>query len=296
MKVSMINTTARKNITNNKSENTAIPINNNISFGSTKSKIIIGASLFATLLPLDLLVRNGEFREKLAKVIPLYEEVNIDKSNTDLKVAGTFAYNGSINGHFDDVNVNLKIDEKVFKLLDERKLVGKYKLNGENKDVNLDFQQKINWSHEYKIKGNFGEKGVDVNFINPVIKTGEIKGKYNSNKVDLKIDRNLANVARDEFNVTGKFNGKKVDLDCKGLFLHGASIEGEFDGRKIKLRTDQKFNLFRDSREINAEFNLKADDKEDLLFLVSTLTMNDLYLHELEKEAEESNSSSQSKK
>lgn len=204
-----------------------------------------------------------------------------ENPQTDLMVKGPSLFNGfdgSIKGNFNGTNVDFKIDQKVLKFLDQKNLVGTYEVGDTTKNCNLNFRQTFNIVHKYKINGSFGDKNVEMKFANPFIKTSEITGIYNSKDVNLKINRKLSNVIRNEYRLTGEINNKKVDLDCKGLFFFGGKIEGTFNGKPVKFSTDQKLNPFIDKRDVTAEFDLNNDDKEDLLFLNSALTINDLFL------------------
>lgn len=204
-----------------------------------------------------------------------------DEFQSELKVKGPSLYNGfdgSIKGDFNGIKVDFEIDQKILTLLGKKKLAGTYKIENESKKCDLNFNQKFNLAYAYGINGNFGEKNVDIRFANPILKYSEITGKYNSKDVNLKINRKLSNIIRNEYKLTGEINDKKVDLNCKGLFFYGGKMEGTFDGRPVKFSTDKSYNPFIDKRDISIDFELNKDDKEDLLFLSSVLTINDLDL------------------
>lgn len=203
-----------------------------------------------------------------------------DMNYDEIKVKGPSLFNGfdgSIKGDFDGVAVDFKIDQKVLKLLDSKRLKGTYKINNETKKCDLDFKQKFNIAHVYKIGGSFGDKNVDVRFENPIIKTSDIIGAYNSKPLNLKMNRKLSNIIRNQYSLTGEINGKKVDLTCKGLFFFGGNIEGTFDGKPVDIVTAKTLNPFIDTRNQAIKLSMNEDDKEDLLFLNSVIAINDLY-------------------
>lgn len=205
-----------------------------------------------------------------------------ESPESELKIKGPSLFNGfdgSIKGDFNGIKVDFELDEKVMTLLDRQELTGKYEIDNKVKTCDLKFKQKFNIAHTYGIYGNFGDKNVDIRFENPLIKYSDITGNYNSKSVNLKVDRKLSNLIRNQYYIKGEINNKKVDLNCKGLFFFGGSIEGTFDGKPVKFETNQKINPFVDKRDITAEFDLNNDDKEDLLFLCSAITVNSLYLH-----------------
>lgn len=204
-----------------------------------------------------------------------------DTYDSKLKVKGPSLFNGfdgSIKGDFHGAKVNFEIDQKLVTLLDKKKLGGTYEIDNQEKKCELRFNQKFTWGHTYQIAGNFGDKNVDIRFANPILKYSDVKGKYNSKDVNLKINRKMSNIIRNEYTMTGEINNKKVDLHCKGLFFFGGSMEGTFDGKPVKFSTNQKLNPFVDTRDVKINFDLNNDDKEDLLFLSSAMTINDLYL------------------
>lgn len=204
-----------------------------------------------------------------------------ENAQSQLKVNGPSPFNGfdgSIKGDFNGISVDFMIGQKFWTFLDKEKLTGTYKIDDKMNKCDLSFNQRFSLAHEYKINGTFGDKQVDIEFDNPLIKYSSISGSYNSKDMNIQIDRKLSNIIRDESHLKGQINGKEVDLDYKGLFFFGGSVKGTFDGVPIELSTNQKINLFFDERDINIATNLDKDDKEDLLFLVSAMTVNDLYL------------------
>lgn len=205
------------------------------------------------------------------------------KSNeeSELKVKGPSLYNGfdgSIKGNFNGISVDFDIDKKIITILDKERLAGTYKIDDETKKCDLNFKQKFNIAHKYQINGVFGDKNVNILFATPLIKHSNVTGTYNSNAINLHINRNLSNIIRNDYKLTGEFNNKNVDLHCKGLFFFGGHIEGTFNGKPVNISTNQKLNPFVDKRKMLLDFNLDNEDKEDFLFLNTIMTINDLYL------------------
>ena len=199
----------------------------------------------------------------------------------DVKAPSLFnGFDGKIKGDFDGATVNFNIDQKFLKLLNKEKLSGNYTIDdGEEKKCNLEFNQKFSLANKYNIKGAFGDKKVDINFANPIIKYSKIKGSYNSKPVNIEVNRKLSNVLRNEYHLSGTINGKKVDLTCKGLLLLNGSIKGTFNGKSVEFDSKQKINLLVDHRQVESKTALNNEDKEDMLLLHTAIMINDLNLH-----------------
>lgn len=242
---------------------------------SPKKFITASTIAVASICAGEVALSNGEIRESLSKVIP-FDEVVLSNPNTKIEMRSPVWKEGFIKGNVGNSKIDFRIEKTILTLLDKRNLKGIHTLKSEEQNVNLDFTQNLNIAKDYTVKGNWGSKNVNINFVRPIMKTGHISGSYNSKLIDIKIDKNIMNLLRGHYKYQGTINGKPIDIKYRGFLLNGANMEGTFNEKNVAVRYDKNFNLVRDSRDMNAELNLSPDDKDDFIFFQTILQISDM--------------------